>query len=213
MILVLATACFLSVGIITVPEKNYELIVHSLSVGFVVSVMFYFIVVYLPAIQKRNMIHKSLKKQYREFKLTCIDTFLIISDSQQYQDREMLLDQEEFRRYFKNNISEDQTRWDAVANGLQDNSYYLKEVIYELQMLNEEIRFVKNNIDIHDEEAFNFFNRLSQIIFRMESTQPEYDDIKSFCSFLWQLFTGWSFIDGYRDTDLIHSMIVRLNKA
>ncbi len=212
-ILIFATICFSVIAINTAPEKNYSSVANSLSIGFVVSAMFYFMVVYLPEKQKRNLIRKSLKRQYRQFKLSCIDIFLIMSKSQRYPNREMLLDQKEFRRYFKNNVSTNQERWDSVANGLQSNQVYLQEIIYELRMLNEEIRFVKSSIDIHDEETFVFFNRLSQIILKIESTQPEYDDVKSFCRFLWELFTGWNLVDGYKDTDFISDMIEKLNKT
>jgi hypothetical protein len=44
----------------------------------------------------------------------------------------------------------------------------------------------------------------------MESTKPDYDEIKSFCRFLWEIFIGWSFISGYRKTDLINDIIQRL---
>jgi len=209
--LIIATVVCLIVGIATTPDKNYIPLVNALSVGFVISAAFYFIVVYLPESQKRRRIHRSMERQYQLFKKSCIGTFLILSNSQEYQHREMLLDQEEFKRYFKNSNSNNKNRWDAVANGIQDNEYYLNEILYELRVLNDEIKFVRSNIDIHDEEVFQFLNNLSQIIHRMESTKPEYDDIKSFCRFLWEIFTGWS--DGYRKTDIIADMIVRIKKT
>jgi hypothetical protein len=197
----------LMVGARTTPNRDYIQLLNALSVGFVISAAFYFLVVYLPESQKRSRIYRGMEKQYRLFKKSCIDTFLILSCSQEYQHREMLLDQEEFRRYFKNYNANNENRWDAVANGIQNNEYYLNEILYELRMLNDEIKFVRNNIDIHDEEVFQFLKNLSQIIHRMESTKPEYDDIKSFCRFLWEIFSGWSFIDGYRKTDIIAEMI------
>lgn len=208
--LVAATVVCLMVGVGTTPDKNYIPLVNALSVGFVISAAFYFIVVYLPESQKRSRIHRSMERQYQLFKKSCIGTFLILSNSQEYQHREMLLDQEEFRRYFKNSNINDENRWDAVANGIQNSEYYLNEILYELRVLNDEIKFVRSTIDIHDEEVFQFLNNLSQIIHRMESTKPEYDDIKSFCRFLWEIFTGWSIIDGYRKTDIIADMIGRI---
>ncbi|MEQ1674140.1 MAG: hypothetical protein ABL865_03770 [Candidatus Nitrotoga sp.] len=208
--LVAATVVCLMVGVATTPDKNYIPFVNALSVGFVISVAFYFIVVYSPESQKRSRIYRSMERQYQFFKKSCIGTFLILSSSQEYQHREMLLDQEEFRRYFKNNNANNENRWDAVASGIQNNEYYLNEILYELRVLNDEIKFVRSNIDIHDEEVFKFLNNLSQIIHRMESTKPEYDDIKSFCRFLWEIFTGWSIIDGYRKTDIIADMIGRI---
>lgn len=208
--LAIATVVCLTVSVGTTPEKDYILLVNALSVGFVISAAFYFIVVYLPESQKRSRIFRSMEKQYLLFKKSCIGTFLILSSSQEYQHREMLLDHEEFRRYFKNNNENNENRWDAVANGIQNNEYYLNEILYELRVLNDEIKFVRSNIDIHDEEAFQFLNYLSQIIHRMESTKPAYDDIKSFCRFLWEIFTGWSFVDGYRKKDIIADMIMRI---
>jgi hypothetical protein len=208
--LVIATVVCLTVSVITTPDKNYILLVNALSVGFVISAIFYFIVVYLPESQKRSRIFRSMKRQYENFKKSCISTFLILSSSQEYQHREMLLDQEEFKRYFKNSNANDENRWDAVANGIQNNEYYFGEILYELRVLNDEIKFVRSAIDIHNEDVFQFLNNLSQIIHRMESTKPEYDDIKSFCRFLWEIFTGWSFIDGYRKTDIIADMIERI---
>lgn len=207
--LVVATAACLLTGVITTPEKNYTLLINALSVGFVISAIFYFIVVYLPENQKRSRIYRSMERQYQLFKKSCIGTFLILSASQEYQHREMLLDQEEFKRYFKNNNANNENRWDAVANGIQGNEYYLNEILYELRLLNDEIKFVRGAIDIHDEEVFQFLNNLSQIIHRMEATKPEYDDIKSFCRFLWEIFTGRS-SNGYRKKDLIKDMIERI---
>ena len=208
-LIVATVVCFLA-GAATTPDKNYALLINALSVGFVISAIFYFIVVYLPESQKRNRVYRSMERQYRLFKSSCISTFLILSDSQEYPHSEMLLDQEGFRRYFKNNNAKNENRWDAVANGIQGNEYYLNEILYELRVLNDEIKFVRSNIEIHDEEVFSFLSQLSQVIHRMESTKPEYDDIKSFCRFLWEIFTGWSFIDGYRKTDLIEDMIERI---
>jgi hypothetical protein len=204
---------FTGIGIVlslyTAPDANYSSVVHSFSVGFVISAIFYFIVVYLPEKQRREMVHKSLRSQYKQFKLECISTFLILSDSQEYETKETLLDLVEFRRYFKNSNKNGEVRWDAVANAIQSNDYYLKDIIYHLRMLNEEIRFTRSTVNLNDQEVFDFLNQLSQAIVRIESTKREYDDIKSFCGFLWPIFTGWNWVEGYSDTDVIKDMIGR----
>lgn len=208
--LILTTVICLLIGVTTTPSNDYDLLLNALSVGFVISAIFFFIVVYLPEKQKRNRIYRSMEKQYRQFKLSCISTFLILSKSQEYHPQDMLLDQEEFRRYFQNNNAQNETRWDAVANEIQSNEYYLNEILYELRVLNDEIKFVRSSVDIHDEEVFTFLNHLSQIIHRMESTTRDYDAVKSLCQFLWEIFAGWSFIHGYRNRDLIYDMIKRV---
>ena len=207
--LVFLTLVFLFIGAITVDSIGYRNMINSLSVSFVVSSIFYFLVVYMPEYKRRSIVRESLYNQYKQFKMSCINTFLIISDSQEYSDKEELLNLSEFRRYFKEDNKKGDNRWSAVANSLQENEYYLKEVIYYLRILNEEIRYTRNTIHLNDPEVFDFLNRLSQLIVRMESTERDYNDIKSLCRFLWSIFTGWNWIEGYRESDLIKDMIGR----
>ena len=208
-LLIFLTLIFLAIGITTVDSNGYGSMINSLSVGFVVSSIFYFLVVYMPEYKRRKMLHESLKSQYLQFKISCINTFLIISNSQEYSDKEELLNLTEFRRYFKKENKNGENRWGAVANSLQDSEYYLREVMYYLQMLNEEIRYARNSINLNDPEVFEFLNRLSQLIARMESTEREYDDIKSLCGFLWSIFTGWDWAKGYSESDIIKDIIGR----
>lgn len=196
-------------GIVTAPSPTYFSVIHTLCIGFVVSSIFYLLVIFIPARQRRSLIRRSLDKQYRYFKLSCISTFLIASNSQEYHPHEMLLNQEEFRRYFSN-VTEEQIRWDAVATSLQENEYLLRDIIYEFDMLNTEIVFVRNNIDIHDEEVFGFLNNVSQIIYQLKYTQRDYDDIKSLCRRLWEIFSGSDFIKGYQKNDILQLMINRI---
>jgi len=46
--LVVATVFYLLISVLTTPNKDYAFLISSLSVGFVVSSMFYFILVWLP---------------------------------------------------------------------------------------------------------------------------------------------------------------------
>ncbi|MGP0592693.1 hypothetical protein ACTRXD_09175 [Nitrospira sp. T9] len=183
---------------------------HALSIGFVVSAIFYFIVVWLPAWQRKVRILGNLQLHYNAFKLSCISTFLVYSDSQDYEPQEMLLDQEEFRRYFSIYTSTDQTRWHNVANALDRGAYPLRDILNELEILREELLYVLNNIDVHDEKVFGFLKRLSHAIFRIKHLEPGYDDVKSLCHFLWEIFTGYSFSEGYRKEDIVQSMIEKV---
>lgn len=80
-------------------------------------------------------------------------------------------------------------------------------------MFNDEIKYIRNAVYLDDSEVFNFLNRLSQAIHRHELTQHEYDDIKSFCGFLWSVFAGWSFVDGYENRDYIEKMLAKATKT
>ena len=208
--LLLLMALAVSVSIITTPEGHYNNLINSISIGIVVSTIFYLLVIYFPELRRRKIVTRAFAKQYNSFRKNCIDTFLILSDSQEYKYRENLLLHEEFRRYFKNKNRRGEDRWYAVANALQGNQYYLDEIIFELQRLNDEIKYIKNTIYLFDSEVFDFLNRLSQTIHRYERTEQEYDDIKSFMGFLWSVFTGWSWVDGYKNADYLEKMISRI---
>lgn len=198
------------IAITTVVNNDYKAIAYDLSVGFIVSAIFYWLVVYLPENNRKKIIHDGLKEQYDNFRKSCISNFLILSNSQSYQNIDTLLNQEEFKRYFKNRNENGEIRWDAVANSLEENEFYLREIIYELRMLNEEIRFVRSTLNIKDAKVYGFISGLSREIVRMESTTQNYDEIKSFCSFLWQLFTGWSLVHGYSKVNLLQENLEKV---
>lgn len=209
MVLIALTVASLFVSVSTISCAGAAGYLHTISTGFLLSAIFFFLVVYLPDQKRREIVARNFIQQYDQTRLTLIGTFLILSDSQQYGSRENLLVKEEFKRYFKGANEQGMDRWSAIANGLQDNEYYLREVVFELRMLNDEIRFFRNTLPVEDAELFEFLNRLSQTISRVERTQPDYDEIKSFCGFLWQLFTGYSFIDGYSKSSYIDDMMRR----
>lgn len=208
--LLLVTAFAVTISIFTTPGGNYSYLINSFSIGIVVSTIFYLLVIYLPELRRRRVVTRAFAKQFDSFRKNCIDTFLILSKSQEYKNRENLLLHEEFRRYFKNNNGHGEDRWFAVANSLQENRYYLDEIIFELQRLNDEIKYIKNTIYLFDSEVFDFLNRLSQIIHRYERTEQEYDSIKSFMGFLWTIFTGWNWADGYKNAEYLEKMISRV---
>ena len=185
-------------------------VVHSLSAGLFSSSIFYFFVIYIPERQKRKRVRTRLQKQYRSIKLDIIDLLLMLSNSQFYRDRENLLDQQEFKRFFKCAVSPGMNRWHAVANGLQQNEYHLREVLYYLRMLNEEIRHAMTAIDIDDEEVAGYLKSCSQLLSRMDMIQTDYDDIKLLCrNVLWSLYTGYN-AKGYPGTDVMQDMIDRI---
>jgi len=100
-------AVFALLVVMTTPEPLTTNLVNKLSVGILVSIIFYSIVVLLPARQRKARIHRNLQEHYNAFKLSCISIFLIYSNSQNYKPKEMLLDLDEFRRYFKNNLTKE----------------------------------------------------------------------------------------------------------
>lgn len=202
----IVTACLLVAVRMTTDMKG---LINSLSLGFLISAIFYFLVVYLPEKSRRDLYHNSLKRQFEEFRLSCIGIFLILSHSQGYKHKRNLLDQTEFRRYFKNSNESGVERWSTVAEGLEANRYYLRDVVHELRMLNDELRFFRSSVQFHDSQVHDFLHQLSKELARLENTEPQYDDIKLFCQFLWSIFTGWNWIEGYSKVNIVEDVINR----
>ena len=92
--------------------ENEDSLLYAVSLALFTSSIFYTFTVIVPEIRQRHRVRKRLQQQYRSFKRRCIDLFLIASQSQDYQNRENLLEHQEFRRYFSICNSNGQSRWD-----------------------------------------------------------------------------------------------------
>lgn len=184
-------------------------IVFNLSVGFLVSVIFYVVVVWIPDRRRKNLIKKNMKEQYCSFKKDAIAILLSACHSSfESTLPEKLVKQDEFKKYFKEPVGNSEERWYEVLNGL--NNRLLKDLLVELEILMNEVSYVLNNVNIKDPEVFSFFKRLSQAVYKLKNITMEYDDVKQLSQFLWELFAGWSFVDGYRKEDIVDVMIEKI---
>lgn len=186
-------------------------IIFSLSTGFLASMILYLLVVWYPSRQRKRLIKQNFGQQYLSFKHDMIGIFL--SASQKVYDSELpskLSDQSEFKKFFTQPDNDDSRNieWYAVLNGL--NQYHLKELLVELEIFMNEVGYVLNTVEINDPNVFSFFKRLSQAVYRLKHSTLEYDDVKHLSGFLWELFAGWSFIDGYREDDIVKVMIEKI---
>jgi hypothetical protein len=64
-----------------------------------------------------------------------------------------------------------------------------------------------NNVDIPNDETFEFLKRLSAIIYSMKDVTLGYDETKPLARFLWSVFAGWNLITGYREEDIVQKTI------
>lgn len=191
-------------------KENMNDVLHSIFVGLLASAAFYAGTVAIPEIQRRRRIRNSLRRRYRAFKNSCIDIFLIASKSQEYDNRDNLLDPGEFRRYFSNKINESQTRWDLVATAIDDGNYLFEELVREFESLIRELSYARSIVDIHDEKVQEFLSRTIDVVHRLKATKPGTDDYKYFCRNLWGIFARWDFVTGQREDDIFETMIERI---
>ena len=185
-------------------------ILYAVSLALLVSSIFFTVTVIAPEAKRRSRIRKGLRKQYRSFKRRCIDLFLISAKSQDYRNRDNLLDHQEFRRYFSIEVANGQSRWDLVATSIDNQDYIFQEIVRELEFLSREIEFVRSSVDIDDEEVEDFLINLSRLIHTIKAAEANSDDYKHFCRTLWSIFTRWNVIDGQLEEDIIESMIERI---
>jgi hypothetical protein len=96
-------------------------IIFNLSIGFLVSIIFYLLIVWIPDRRRRKIIKHNIGEQYRNFKENTIDLLLdACSEGKNSELISRLCDLKYFRDYFNKFISEDQRRWHAVFNGLDE---------------------------------------------------------------------------------------------
>jgi hypothetical protein len=182
-------------------------IIANISFGLFVSCLFYFVTVWIPIQTKRKTLKSNYSSQYYEFKRNMIGHFLNASESSYSAELLTTLhDQKKFKEYFKENANEHQQRWDLVASNM--DAYLLSKMKLEFDAFKESTSYILNNVEISNSEVFTFLHRFNKEVVLLQDISPdEYDEIKSFCRFLWELFSGWSWVDGYRKEDFFAKMI------
>lgn len=208
-LVVIAGVSMIGIALVDNKESISE-VLHSIFVALLVSCIFYVGIVVVPELQRRKRIRNGLSKQYLSFKKSCIDLFLIASNSQEYSGRENLLDHQEFRRYFLIRVKGSQDRWDLVATSVDNGDYIFEELVNEFEFLIREINYARSNVEIYDDDVEEFFSRMIQIVHRLKATKPGTDDYKYFCRTLWSIFTRWDFAVGQSEDDIIETMIERI---
>lgn len=181
-------------------------ILFNLSVGVLVSLFFWWLVVAVPQAEKRKMLRNNLQRQYMLFKEEVVHILLFaIGGSHDVDTAKRLLDYTEFQSYFKAN---NYANWYAALNGLQDEQGRINDLLVEMDILSREVAYVLNNIDVEDEQAHAFFKGLTTHLFRLKNcTTYTADHVKYLGQFIWELLGRWSFIDGQHTNDVVQDMI------
>lgn len=185
---------------------NGNSIVFNLSVGYLVSLFFWLLVVYLPERSRRLILRDNLRRRYQDFRESTIQILLWASigahDSELPKE---LCDHQKFREFFDGN---DKEHWYAALNGLQGNKDRVDELLLELQLFASEVSYVLNSVNIQDPKVHSFFKLLSENIYRLKnSTVYSYDQVKYLGNFLWEIHARWSLINGQLEDDIIQEMI------
>ncbi|MDD2785608.1 MAG: hypothetical protein PHS79_01790 [Patescibacteria group bacterium] len=182
---------------------------YGIALGTIAAGIFYLFQVFIPEKRRQKIVRENFKLNYTLFKKDSIAIFLsALGSSYDSELPKMLSDLEEFKKYFKADFKEGQDRWHGVVNGLNKN--LLQDLLVQFEILSQEIDFFLNNVVLHDEEVFAFLKRLKITINGLKNTSLDYDEMKTLSHFLWELFAGWSYVTGYRKSDIFEEMFSKV---
>jgi hypothetical protein len=184
-------------------------IAFNLSVGYLVSALFWLLVVFIPERSRKRLLRDNLNRAYQAFKESVLQ-ILLWSSIGTHDSRlpEELCDHRKFKEFFG---AEESTRWYAAMNGLQGSELRMHELLLELEIFAEEVAYVLNSVSIEDEKVHRLFKVLKENIYRLNHWNADtYEHVKSLGRFLWGIFARWDFVDGQRETDVVQETIDRL---
>lgn len=111
-----------------------------------------------------------------------------------------------FRRAFDGGRESDEGFY-AFENQMSDDTPEFRAIILNFEYLAKQIEFVLHNYTMNDQKIFDFFKRLELILIGLRQASSGYDESKPLCRFIYEIFSGFSLIDGYRGYDYVEKMI------
>lgn len=185
---------------------NGNSIGFNLAIGFLTSVFFWWLVVYLPERRQRAILRNNLRRRYREFKEGTISTLLSAANWTYSADLPaQLCDHLKFREYFDAN---GKAAWYGALNGMEARRELLGDLLMEMQILADEVSYVLSRVNVDEERVHAFFKRLNEHIYRLKNSSVySYDPVKYVSQFMWQIHARWNIVDGQLQNDVIEDMI------
>lgn len=188
-------------------------ILMNLFVSGLVSFLFYFLVVHLPANRRKTIIKTNLLRMYRGIKRDIL--YAVVHASMKGGRTDLSADSETidelmsvkgFRQAFENGREADEGFY-AFENQMTSETPEFRQIVLNLQMLSKQIDYLLQNYSIDDQHAFDFFKRLQLLLIDLQEKGPGYDEAKPLGRFIWEVYAGWNFIEGDVDGDQIQKMI------
>ena len=196
--------------------SDFYTIVMSLLIGGIVSFLFYFLVIFIPESRKKKIIKNNLIKFYRDAKENILYQIVFASKrggrddlNADSQTIEGLMTVEGFKATFEGG-RESHEGYYAASNIIQEGGIEYREIILNLHLLSRQIEYVLHNYSMADQELFDFFKRLEKLLIRLEKIGPGYDEEKQLSGFIWTIFAGFNFIDGFIGYDIVENMIKKI---
>lgn len=189
----------------------------SFLIGGLISFLFYFLVIHIPERKKRRIIKVNLKQQYANVKEAILHEIISASRKGGRTDLKRvdsdtikrLLTTDGFREAFEGGEEGDEGFYAFQNYMSKEDVPEYREIIINLQVLSKEIDYVLHNCPIKDEKIFGFFKRLQGLLILLEnrSIGLYQDEEERLSGFIWEVFSGYSGIEGDRGYDIVEKMI------
>ena len=188
-------------------------IATNLLTGGLVSFLMYYLVVYLPEARKKSIIKANLQKIYKNIKMDILWAIVHASIKggrcdliPSFEFVESLTSPAAFKKAFAGGRESDEGFY-AFENQMNDETPEFRQIVQCLTMLSKQIEFALHNYSIEDQEVFDFFKRLELLLMSLQANGAGYDESKPLCRFIWEVYAGWSSIEGDIGYDPIQNMI------
>lgn len=192
------------------PALNVAL---AIGTSGIVAFIFYYVVSERIEVRRRDLVKQVALRSYRNAKH---DIALAVIQASKKGGRadlvadhstiERALTVDGFRALFDGGREADEGFY-AFQNQMSDPTPEYDEIVLNLQIIGRAVdRLIDANL-IDNPEAYNSLVRLDATLRRIERNGAGYDESKLLCSFIWQIFTGWNFIDGNLGYDPIERAI------
>lgn len=195
-------------GVDCIPKliSTYNDIVVNLSSGFVLSVIFYFLVVRLPERRRNRRLATNLERSFGHLRHTL--SVLILRISSDEPDDSHFISKIETPDGFRKHFTED--HWNGFLNRIDKRG--ILEIKHHLRSFQEELHFTVSHMNIDRGEVFDLLKNLSSSIIQMDLYGVGYDDEKEWGRFLWSLLTNWDWAEGYMISGPIEKAIRELKQ-
>lgn len=198
------------------PIAQYAPVLNvALAIGTsgVVAFIFYYVVSERIEGRRRDLVKQGALRSYRNAKH---DIALAVIQASRAGGRtdliadhstiERVLTVDGFKALFDGGREADEGFY-AFQNQMSDPTPEYDEIVLNLQIIGRAVdRLIDANL-LDDPEAYNSLVRLDAMLRRIERNGTGYDESKLLCSFIWQMFAGWNFIDGNLGYDPIERAI------
>ncbi|UPR26549.1 hypothetical protein ITG08_07550 [Vibrio cyclitrophicus] len=184
-------------------------IVFNLSCGMLISIWFYFLVVWLPEKKNKKRVKSHFISQYAEFKRHLI--MHIIGACREPYSADLidnLMVPQTFKVYFKEKVTIDQERWHVFLNNIDKN--LLVDILNEFEAFKDATSYLLGSVEVDDDEVFSFLHKINTISITLKGVSVEGDSLRQLSRLLWEMLAGFSWVDGYREYDYFDKMFRKI---